>query len=60
MAYTPEQFADAERFLKVLRQYRGILERKTILTLRGQALSGDIKGAQKGLEHALRKAGVIA
>ena len=56
---TPEQFANAERFMRVLRKYTRKLPRQIILTLRGQALSGDIRGAQKGLEKELRKAGVI-
>lgn len=56
---TPEQFANAERFMRVLRKYTRKLPRQVILTLRGQALSGDIRGAQKGLEKELRRVGVI-
>lgn len=37
------------RFLVNLRQCRSILSRNTLLTLRGQALSGDIEGAERGL-----------
>lgn len=36
-------------FLLNLRQSRSILSRNTLLTLRGQALSGDIEGAERGL-----------
>ena len=60
MTYTtPEQFANAERFMRVLRKYTRQLPRQVILTLRGQALSGDVQAAEKGLKKALRDAGVI-
>lgn len=36
-------------FLLSLRRSRSILSRNTLLTLRGQALSGDIEGAERGL-----------
>lgn len=36
-------------FLVSLRRSRSILSRNTLLTLRGQALSGDIEGAERGL-----------
>ena len=42
-------------FIKELRQYRHILPKQTISTLRGQALSGDLEGAIKGLQTALNK-----
>lgn len=42
-------------FIKELKQYRHILPKQTISTLRGQALSGDLKAARKGLETALNK-----
>lgn len=32
-----------------LRRSRNILSRNTLLTLRGQALSGNIEGAERGL-----------
>lgn len=38
------------KFIKLLKDYRGILPRQTIKTLRGQALAGDIEGAKKGLK----------
>ena len=41
-------------FIKDLKKYRGILPRNTIKTLRGQALSGDLEGAKKGLEKILK------
>lgn len=37
-------------FIKELGKYRGYLPRQIIRTLRGQALSGDLVGAKKGLE----------
>lgn len=38
-------------FIKELGKYRGYLPRKIIKTLRGQALSGDLVGAKKGLDR---------
>lgn len=43
-------------FLKALKQNKERLTRQQVKTLRGQALSGDIKGASKGLEKILQKA----
>lgn len=42
-------------FIKELKQYRHILSKQTISTLRGQALSGDLEGAKRGLKTALNK-----
>ena len=42
-------------FINELKQYRNILPKQTIKTLRGQAISGDIVGASKGLQTALSK-----
>ena len=42
-------------FIKELKQYRHILSKQTISTLRGQAIAGDVEGAKKGLETALNK-----
>ncbi len=41
-------------FLKHLKSYRGVLPRHAILTLRGQAISGDVDGAMRGLAHMLK------
>lgn len=38
-----------QNFMKNLRYCSGMLSKQCILTLRGQALSGDIKGAERGL-----------
>ena len=46
------EFARNQRlrsFLQSLRRCSGIMSRNTLLTLRGQALSGDIEGAERGL-----------
>ena len=42
-------------FLLRLRKYRHVLPKNVILTIRGQALSGDVDGAEKGLLTALRR-----
>ena len=46
-------------FIKQLKQYRHLLPKQTIKTLRGQALSGNIDGARKGLATALNKANIM-
>lgn len=47
-------------FLKHLKAYRGVLPRHAILTLRGQAISGDVDGAMRGLAHMLKnKSGCV-
>lgn len=43
------------KFIKLLKDYRGILPRQTIKTLRGQALAGDIEGAKRGLKKEVSK-----
>ena len=43
-------------FLLSLRCSRSILSRNTLLTLRGQALSGDIEGAERGLARLRMRA----
>lgn len=42
-------------FMVELKQYRHLLSKQTIKTIRGQALAGDITGARKGLEKVLNK-----
>ena len=42
-------------FIRELKQYRHILPKQTISTLRGQAISGNVEGAIKGLQTALNK-----
>lgn len=43
-----------EEFLRHLKAYRSKLPRQVVLTLRGQALSGDVDGAIRGLAHVLK------
>jgi hypothetical protein len=54
-------FMDREtiRFIKGLKDYRGLLPRQVIKTLRGQALAGDVKGARKGLKKEVDKIGRV-
>lgn len=42
---------EIDSFIRSLKQYR--LTKQQIKTLRGQALSGDLAGAQKGLKKAV-------
>jgi hypothetical protein len=42
-------------FMKKLKQYRHIINRQQVRALRGQALAGDIKWANKGLQNILKK-----
>lgn len=47
-------------FLKHLKSYRGVLPRHTLLTLRGQAIFGDVDGAMRGLARMLKdKSGCV-
>jgi len=42
-------------FIKELKEHRHILPKQIISTLRGQAISGNVEGAIKGLETVLNK-----
>ena len=44
-----------EQFLQHLKAYRTYLPRHTLLTLRGQALAGDVDGAARGLAQILKR-----
>lgn len=46
---------ETAEFIKQLKKYRGKIHKQTIKTLRGQALSGNLKGAKLGLEKVLKK-----
>jgi len=46
---------DTVKFLRYLKRYKVVLPKQTIKTLKGQALSGDLGGAKKGLGTVLRK-----
>ena len=41
---------ETPKFIKNLKGYRGKIPKQTIKTLRGQALSGNLEGAIKGLK----------
>ena len=48
---------DIKCFIKILGSYRGVLPKQTLKTLKGQALSGDLEGAKKGLQKKLEEVG---
>lgn len=48
-------WAQAKPFLDELHHYYDVLTTQQLRTLRGQALSGDIAGARKGLERLLEE-----
>ncbi len=47
------QIQEIDRFIGSLKHYR--LTKQQLKTLRGQALAGDLTGAQKGLMKAVTK-----
>ena len=53
--YTPFTFVEARSFLHRLKAYQGKIPPQQLKTLRGQALSGDLEGAEKGFETIVRK-----
>ena len=55
--YNPQQYRDAKAFLDRLNSVRRYLSRDAFLTLKGQALSGDVVGAVKGLGRILARDG---
>ena len=46
---------DTMKFVMELKRYKDVLPKQTIKTLKGQALSGDLEGAKKGLGTLLRR-----
>lgn len=48
-------YARAEVFLRRLRQYRKHMNSHQFAELRGQALHGDLEGANAGLEKIVRR-----
>jgi len=46
-------YLKAHKFLVALKKYSGKLTRQEMHTLRGQAISGDVDGAFKGLDRIL-------
>lgn len=47
-------YAGANAFIRELKKYRDTLTPQQIRTLKGQALAGDVQGAEKGLQRVLR------
>ncbi len=48
-------YIEINGFIKSLRKYQSMLSKQQLKTLRGQALSGNLAGAQKGLDRLLKK-----
>lgn len=48
-------YARAEPFLRRLKQYRKHMNSNQFAALRGQALHGDLEGANAGLEKIVRR-----
>ena len=46
-------------FMKLLKSHRCSLSRQQYLTLKGQALSGDVMAATKGLQKLLRRRATV-
>lgn len=46
---------DTVKFLVELRQFKSLIPKQAMQTLKGQALSGDLEGAKKGLGTVLRR-----
>lgn len=48
------RYLKAREFLEKLRKHQNELDAQTYRTLKGQALSGDVQGAEKGLRRILK------
>ena len=48
-------YLEAHLILEELRRCQRQLDRQQIKTLRGQALSGDVEGARKGLDRLMQR-----
>lgn len=48
-------YIEINGFVKYLKKYQHQLSKQQLKTLRGQALSGDLAGAKRGLIKLLRK-----
>lgn len=53
MSYGDRNIAELQIFIKRLK--RAGLTRQQFSTIKGQAIAGDLKGAQKGLQKLLRE-----
>lgn len=54
--YSRRDYLRAEPLLMELHKYRKILTRQQTQTIKGQALSGDVDGARRGMEALLARA----
>lgn len=50
-----KRYTVAVDFLRKIRRYRKVLSSQQMSTLRGQALAGDLDGAERGLHNILAK-----
>lgn len=50
--------AEITAFIKVLGKHRNILSKKQISTIKGQALSGNLEAARKGLNRIINERGI--
>jgi len=46
---------EISRFIKYLKKHKGMLTKKQFKTLKGQALSGNINGAEKGIQKIIER-----
>ena len=53
--YRPEDYQRAKPFLDKLNMVRQFLTKQEYLSLKGDALAGDMDGAVKGLERTLKR-----
>lgn len=49
------RYLKAREFLEKLRKHQNELDAQVYRTLKRQAISGDVQGAEKGLERILRR-----
>ena len=50
-----QRYREAQSFLSILNKSKRLLTAQQRFTLKGQALSGDLEGAWKGLKRLIRK-----
>lgn len=55
VAQDAQRYLKAREFLEKLRKVQNKLDTQTYKTLCGQALSGDVQGAEKGLQRIMRR-----
>lgn len=57
--YSAADYAAAQGVIRGLRKHKDKLTRQEIETLRGQALGGDVEGAERGLREILKRRGYV-